>query len=153
MQNTFTKPADFWQQRDFGKKISATFEFIGAHWRPLGQVLLYLVVPVALVQGILNMVLQSQLLGTLRQVSSGQSAGGAYSFSGRFAMYSTLVQSPLYLLNNLLAVALHANLPGVDQARAEEIVAKAHETCPYSRATRGNIDVQLTVTTDAAVAA
>ena len=110
MQNTFTKPADFWQQRDFGKKISATFEFIGAHWRPLGQVLLYLVVPVALVQGILNMVLQSQLLGTLRQVSSGQSAGGAYSFSGRFAMYSTLVQSPLYLLNNLLAVALHAVL-------------------------------------------
>jgi osmotically inducible protein OsmC len=50
-------------------------------------------------------------------------------------------------------VALHANLPGVDQAQAEEIVAKAHHTCPYSRATRGNIDVKLTVTTDAAVAA
>ena len=52
-----------------------------------------------------------------------------------------------------LGVALHANLPGVDQAQAEEIVATAHQTCPYSRATRGNIDVQLTVTTNAAAAA
>jgi osmotically inducible protein OsmC len=52
-----------------------------------------------------------------------------------------------------LGVALHANLPGVDQAQAEEIVEKAHHTCPYSRATRGNIDVQLTITTDAAVTA
>jgi osmotically inducible protein OsmC len=52
-----------------------------------------------------------------------------------------------------LGVTLHANLPGVDQAQAEEIVEKAHHTCPYSRATRGNIDVTLTVTTDAAVAA
>ncbi|RZK33873.1 MAG: hypothetical protein EOO57_12295, partial [Hymenobacter sp.] len=34
-----------------------------------------------------------------------------------------------------LGVALHANLPGVDQAQAEEIVATAHQTCPYSRAT------------------
>jgi len=45
-----------------------------------------------------------------------------------------------------LVVALQANLPGATQAQAEEIVAKAHETCPYSRATRGNIDVALTVT-------
>lgn len=51
-----------------------------------------------------------------------------------------------------LGVALHANLPGVEQAQAEEIVALAHQTCPYSRATRGNIEVQLTVTTDAEVA-
>lgn len=49
-----------------------------------------------------------------------------------------------------LAVALHANLPGVEQAQAEDIVAQAHQTCPYSRATRGNIDVNITVTTDAA---
>ncbi|MGI4832241.1 MAG: organic hydroperoxide resistance protein [Janthinobacterium lividum] len=49
-----------------------------------------------------------------------------------------------------LAVALHANLPGVDQAQAEDIVAQAHQGCPYSRATRGNIDVNITVTTDAA---
>jgi osmotically inducible protein OsmC len=49
-----------------------------------------------------------------------------------------------------LGVALHVNLPGLDQAQAEDIVAKAHETCPYSRATRGNIDVALTITTEPA---
>ena len=52
-----------------------------------------------------------------------------------------------------LGVTLHANLPGLDQARAEELVAQAHHTCPYSRATRGNIDVKLAVTTDAEVPA
>ncbi|MCK8495518.1 MULTISPECIES: organic hydroperoxide resistance protein [Spirosoma] len=52
-----------------------------------------------------------------------------------------------------LGVALHVNLPDVVQAQAQEIVAQAHQTCPYSRATRGNIDVNLIVTTDAVVAA
>ena len=47
-----------------------------------------------------------------------------------------------------LAVVLHANLPGLTQAQAEDVVAKAHHVCPYSRATRGNIDVQLSVTTE-----
>ncbi|QKZ11184.1 organic hydroperoxide resistance protein [Spirosoma sp. KUDC1026] len=46
-----------------------------------------------------------------------------------------------------LGVTLHVNLPGLSQEQAEEIVATAHKTCPYSRAVRGNIDVALTVTT------
>jgi Ohr subfamily peroxiredoxin len=41
-----------------------------------------------------------------------------------------------------------AHLPGVDQAEAEKLVEGAHQMCPYSRATRGNIDVQLKVRTD-----
>ncbi|SOD79295.1 organic hydroperoxide resistance protein [Spirosoma fluviale] len=45
-----------------------------------------------------------------------------------------------------LAVTLDVNVPGVDQAVAEELVGKAHQVCPYSNATRGNIDVTLTVT-------
>ncbi|SMC47055.1 organic hydroperoxide resistance protein [Rhizobium sp. RU36D] len=44
-----------------------------------------------------------------------------------------------------LAVELSVSLPGIDKALAEEIVAGAHERCPYSNATRGNIDVKLTV--------
>ncbi|MGI4742739.1 MAG: organic hydroperoxide resistance protein [Janthinobacterium lividum] len=52
-----------------------------------------------------------------------------------------------------LAVALHANLPGVTQEQAEDIVAKAHQGCPYSRAIRGNVDVAITVTTNAEVPA
>jgi Ohr subfamily peroxiredoxin len=37
-------------------------------------------------------------------------------------------------------------LPGLDRAQAEALVAKAHQVCPYSNATRGNVDVGLTVT-------
>ncbi|PMZ18142.1 Ohr family peroxiredoxin, partial [Pseudomonas sp. FW306-02-F08-AA] len=44
-----------------------------------------------------------------------------------------------------LAVELKVNLPGVEKPVAEEVVAGAHERCHYSNATRGNIDVKLTV--------
>lgn len=44
-----------------------------------------------------------------------------------------------------LAVSLAVVTPGMDQAQAEAAVAKAHEVCPYSNATRGNIDVKLSV--------
>ncbi|GGB58474.1 organic hydroperoxide resistance protein [Roseibium aquae] len=44
-----------------------------------------------------------------------------------------------------LEVALEVSLPGMDKAAAENLAAKAHEVCPYSNATRGNIDVTLTV--------
>ena len=52
MQQKFTQEADFRQERDFGQKITATFEFIGAHWRPLGKCIMYFVVPVALLAGL-----------------------------------------------------------------------------------------------------
>jgi lipoyl-dependent peroxiredoxin len=44
-----------------------------------------------------------------------------------------------------LAVELVVEIPGVDAAVARELVEKAHQVCPYSNATRGNIDVTLTV--------
>ena len=44
-----------------------------------------------------------------------------------------------------LDIALEISLPGVDRAAAEDLVAKAHQVCPYSNATRNNIDVKLTV--------
>lgn len=44
-----------------------------------------------------------------------------------------------------LEVALEVTLPGLDRAAAEDLVARAHQVCPYSNATRGNIDVKLTV--------
>lgn len=43
-----------------------------------------------------------------------------------------------------LAVELHVTLPALDDGVAVDLVRAAHETCPYSRATRGNIDVALT---------
>lgn len=44
-----------------------------------------------------------------------------------------------------LAVELHARIPGVDITTAQDLIAKAHQVCPYSNATRGNIEVKLTV--------
>ena len=45
-----------------------------------------------------------------------------------------------------LAVRLEAAVPRLPQAEAEALVARAHERCPYSNATRGNIDLALAVT-------
>jgi len=42
-----------------------------------------------------------------------------------------------------IEVALNIALPGLERAVAEELIAKAHIVCPYSNATRGNIDVTL----------
>jgi Ohr subfamily peroxiredoxin len=44
-----------------------------------------------------------------------------------------------------LAAELKVSLPGLDSAAAQALVAKAHEVCPYSNATRGNIDVKVSV--------
>ncbi len=44
-----------------------------------------------------------------------------------------------------LTVSLEVSLPGLDRAAAEALVAKAHQVCPYSNATRNNIDFALSV--------
>jgi Ohr subfamily peroxiredoxin len=44
-----------------------------------------------------------------------------------------------------IEVKLEISLPGLPRAEAEALVQKAHIVCPYSNATRGNIDVTLTV--------
>ncbi len=44
-----------------------------------------------------------------------------------------------------LDVELVINLPGLERAVAEDLVEKAHQICPYSNATRGNVDVRLTL--------
>lgn len=45
----------------------------------------------------------------------------------------------------LLAARLKISLPGVDPDSARAIVDAAHQTCPYSKATRGNISVDITI--------
>jgi lipoyl-dependent peroxiredoxin len=52
-----------------------------------------------------------------------------------------------------LAVELEVSVPRLAQAEAEELVDKAHDRCPYSNATRGNIPVELVVRRGAAVSA
>lgn len=43
-----------------------------------------------------------------------------------------------------LTVSIDVGIPGVDDTRAAELAAAAHEVCPYSNATRGNIEVTVT---------
>ncbi|WP_044495669.1 organic hydroperoxide resistance protein [Nesterenkonia massiliensis] len=47
-----------------------------------------------------------------------------------------------------LAVEIEVLLPHLDKEQAQELGDKAHAFCPYSKATRGNIDVKVTVTDD-----
>ncbi|TNM63266.1 organic hydroperoxide resistance protein [Streptomyces sp. NP160] len=81
----------------------------------------------------------SALLGTARQrrvsvegssvgarVSLGATEGGAYG----------------------LAVQLEVTIPELDHATAQELADAAHQVCPYSNATRGNIEVTVTVSDD-----
>lgn len=44
-----------------------------------------------------------------------------------------------------LAVELKVSIPELDKQTVENLLQKAHQICPYSKATRGNIDVKLTV--------
>lgn len=45
----------------------------------------------------------------------------------------------------LLQARLNVSLPGIERKVAQSLANMAHETCPYSKATRGNIDVVITV--------
>lgn len=44
-----------------------------------------------------------------------------------------------------LAVKLKIEMPGLDKSQAQDLAEKAHAFCPYSKATRGNIDVELSI--------
>ncbi len=44
-----------------------------------------------------------------------------------------------------IQVALHVHVPGMDKVAARKLVDAAHQVCPYSNATRGNIEVTLDV--------
>ena len=44
-----------------------------------------------------------------------------------------------------IQVAMLVTIPGMERAAAEKLVQTAHTVCPYSNATRGNIDVTFTV--------
>lgn len=44
-----------------------------------------------------------------------------------------------------IGVRMNISVPGMERAKVEEIVAAAHQVCPYSNATRGNVEVGLNV--------
>ena len=44
-----------------------------------------------------------------------------------------------------LQARLNISLPGIDREVAQQLAEAAHQTCPYSKATRGNINVELNI--------
>jgi osmotically inducible protein OsmC len=79
------------------------------------------------------------------------SAIAAVARAGKIQVASSEVTAKVGIGSNgtggfQLTVALAVNIPGLDQAVAEKLVEQAHQVCPYSNATRGNIEVALTVT-------
>jgi osmotically inducible protein OsmC len=61
----------------------------------------------------------------------------------------TAVDAEVDLVNGdgayFLQARLNVNLPGIEPDAARELAEAAHQTCPYSKATRGNIDVVITI--------
>ncbi len=79
-----------------------------------------------------------------------QSALGAVGRQAKVDTKNSTVTGNVGLLPNgqggyQLAVELVVSLPGIDAEQAQQLVAQAHEVCPYSNAIRGNVDVTLTL--------
>src|SRR5215831_16278646 len=68
-------------------------------------------------------------IGAIKAVASGFGGGQKITLPGGFG----------------IQVAMKISIPGMERSAAEALVAAAHKVCPYSNATRGNIDVSLSV--------
>lgn len=75
---TFTREADYRRERDFGAKISATFDFVAAQFRPLVKCVLYFVLPCALLAGIGMGLIMGGVLSNM-PLPGGRNAGGTMS--------------------------------------------------------------------------
>ena len=81
-------------------------------------------------------------LGAMKFVAS---QGGTAKVPNDATVTSTVGIGPRSEGGFGIDVGLDISLPGVDRAAAEELVEKAHQVCPYSNATRNNVDVRLKV--------
>jgi lipoyl-dependent peroxiredoxin len=63
---------------------------------------------------------------------------------GQITIVSKVALGPNDAGEFVIAVDMDVTAAGLDQKAAEELVAAGNQACPYSKATRGNIDVKLT---------
>ncbi len=80
-------------------------------------------------------------IGAMKAVA----AGGGPKVPADASVTSTVGIGPRSEGGFGLDIDLAVSLPDLERADAEALVAKAHQVCPYSNATRGNVDVRLTV--------
>ena len=81
-------------------------------------------------------------IGAMKAVAA---QGGGVKVPADVSVTSTVGIGPRSEGGFGLDIDLAVSLPGVPKADAEALVQKAHHVCPYSNATRGNVDVRLTV--------
>jgi organic hydroperoxide reductase OsmC/OhrA len=79
------------------------------------------------------------------KLSTPGTAGGGTNPEQLFAARAVDVEVDLGVTDGvfLLRARLNVSLPGLDRAVAQAVVDGAHQACPYSKATRGNIDVAI----------
>jgi organic hydroperoxide reductase OsmC/OhrA len=94
-----------------------------------------------------------QVLYTGKTHTTGGREGAARSNDGRLDIQLSSPGSSGQGTNPdsgyFLAARLNVSLPGVDQATARAVVDGAHEACPYSKLSRGNIDVEINLVAEA----
>jgi osmotically inducible protein OsmC len=83
-------------------------------------------------------------IGAMKAVASGMTGGPKIALPSDVSITSDVGIGPIPGGFGI-QVAMKISVPGMDKAAAETLVAAAHKVCPYSNATRGNIDVTLTV--------
>ena len=83
-------------------------------------------------------------IGAIKAVASGFGGGQKINLPGEVSITSDVGIGPIPGGFGI-QVAMKISIPGMERSAAEALVAAAHKVCPYSNATRGNIDVALTV--------
>ena len=83
-------------------------------------------------------------IGAIQSVASGRTGGPKIALNGVVSIDSE-VGIGTVPTGYGIQVAMRVTIPGLERAAAEALVAAAHQVCPYSNATRGNIQVTLTV--------
>ncbi|MFL6627319.1 MAG: organic hydroperoxide resistance protein [Burkholderiaceae bacterium] len=83
-------------------------------------------------------------IGAMKAVASGMTGGPKIALPADVSITSDVGIGPIPGGFGI-KVAMRISVPGMDKAAAEALVQAAHQVCPYSNATRGNIDVSLTV--------
>lgn len=141
MKNLYLTEADFRQERDFGQKINATFEFIGAHFRPLGRCLFYIVMPAALVAGVGLGFLQVGL-GRFSEQLGRASARGTNPFANNPALSGGAVPGLILILLGALAayllvsatvygyIRVRLELPAAEQVQPGQVWQVIRRTLP-----------------------
>ncbi len=116
---------NLFQQRDFGDKINATFQYIGENFRSLSLTMLYIVGPVALIAGIASGIMQSNMLGVMADIGNADRTDP----TAPFQIFSQLLTPSFWLAiifailaNLFVSLATYAHMKLYARSTAQNVV-------------------------------